>query len=145
MTSVKMAAIFSAVASSSVRLTATMPPNAETGSQRSAASQASASVGGDGDAARVGVLDDDDGGFGELGDALEGGVGVVEVVVGQFLALHLPGGGDPGPRAGGVEGGVLVRVLAVAQRLAQRAGDGEARREIPAPPVAANQAAMAAS
>ncbi len=43
-TSVRIVAIFSAAAASSVRFTATMPPNAETGSQRSARSHASASV-----------------------------------------------------------------------------------------------------
>ena len=43
-TSVKMVAILAAVASSSVRFSATMPPNAETGSQASAASQAAATL-----------------------------------------------------------------------------------------------------
>ncbi len=43
------------------------------------------------------MLDDDDGRRVELGDAFERRVGVVQVVVGQFLALHLPGGGDAGP------------------------------------------------
>ncbi len=44
MTSLKIAVIRSAAAASSTRFAATMPPNAETGSQRSAASHASASV-----------------------------------------------------------------------------------------------------
>ena len=44
------------------------------------------------DAAGIGVLDDGDGGGRagvELGDQLEGGVGVVDVVVGELLALQL--------------------------------------------------------
>src|SRR4029077_8305797 len=72
-----------------------------------------------GDAARIGVLDD---GAGralrrvELGDAFIGRVGVVDVVVGELLALHLAGAGDAGAvDRGAVEGGALVRVLAVAQ------------------------------
>ena len=70
----------------------------------------------------------------ELGDQLEGGVGVVQVVVAERLALALFGGGDA--RAGldraaigPVEGGGLVRVLAVAQALAPAAGERQARRE----------------
>ena len=47
--------------------------------------------------ARVGVLDDHAGrgalGI-EFGDAFIGRVGIIDVVVGQFLALHLAGGGD---------------------------------------------------
>ena len=49
------------------------------------------------------AFDDNHGGFSEFRDALEGRVGVVEVVVGQFLALHLPRGGDAGPLVGDVE------------------------------------------
>ena len=50
-----------------------------------------------GDAARIGVLDDGAGRGArriELGDAFVGRVGVVDVVVGELLALHLPRGGD---------------------------------------------------
>ena len=36
----------------------------------------------------------------EFGDAFVGGVGVVDVVVGELLALHLPGGGDAGALLG---------------------------------------------
>ncbi len=51
------------------------------------------------DATRIGVLDDDAGGRAlglELGDAFERRVGVVDVVVGELLALQLPRGGDAG-------------------------------------------------
>ena len=65
----------------------------------------------------------------ELGDAFIGRVGVVEVVVRQRLALDLPRRGDPG--AGGarraVEGGGLVRVLAVAQALCEVAAESPER------------------
>ena len=50
-----------------------------------------------GDAAGIGVLDDDAGGGArrvEFGDAFIGRVGVVDVVVGQLLALQLARGGD---------------------------------------------------
>ena len=51
-------------------------------------------------------------------------VGVVDVVVAQLLALQLARGGDAGARGGeGVERRRLVRVLAVAHGLLQRAGD----------------------
>ena len=36
----------------------------------------------------------------EFGDAFEGGVGVVDIVVGELLALHLACGGDAGARRG---------------------------------------------
>ena len=55
-----------------------------------------------GDAARIGVLDDGAGGGAagvELGDAFVGRVGVVDVVVGELLALELPRGGDAGAHA----------------------------------------------
>ncbi len=67
----------------------------------------------------------------ELGHQLEGGVRVVQVVVAQLLALELGRGRDAGPGVGAadVEGGRLMGVLAVAERLAQAAGDGDAGRE----------------
>src|SRR5438477_3028549 len=34
----------------------------------------------------------------ELGGALEGGVGVVDIIIGELLALHLLCGGDAGDR-----------------------------------------------
>jgi len=76
------------------------------------------------------VLDDDAGrplGGQELGGEFVGGVGVVDVVVAQLLALVLVRRGHARPvRAVDVEGGALVRVLAVAQGLAQRSGKGPA-------------------
>ena len=61
----------------------------------------------------------------EFGHGLIGGVGVVDVVVGKLLALHLPGGRDAGALLGrAVEGCRLVRILAVAHHL----GDGAAER-----------------
>ena len=90
---------FAAASASSGRLQATMPPKALCGSQARASR-----VGLDGglagaDAAGVGVLDDGDGGLGELGDQRQRGVGVVEVVEGELLALELGGGGQaPGRR-----------------------------------------------
>ena len=104
MTSTKIFAIASAVAASSGRFSATMPPKALTGSQASALSQASRRLRADRGAARVGVLDDRDRRLGELGDQLVGGVGVGVVVVGQLLALDLARGRDAGAGlAGAVE------------------------------------------
>ena len=81
------------------------------------------------DAARVGVLDDGDGGVVlgvELGDDFVGGVGVVDVVVGELLAADLLGGRDAEALAAGrVERGPLVRVFAVAQALLQLAAERE--------------------
>ena len=52
----------------------------------------------------------------ELRHARKSGIGIGDVVVGQFLALNLPGRGDRGPgAAGGVERRPLVRVFAIAQ------------------------------
>ena len=61
----------------------------------------------------------------ELADQLEGGVGVVDVVVGELLALQLPRRGDARPLlAGDVEAGLLVRVLAVAHDAVEPAAEG---------------------
>ena len=72
-----------------------------------------------GNAARIGVLDDNAGRFGEALDAFQRGVGVCNVVVGQLFALQLGGGGDAGLGRCCflVEGGGLVRVFAVAHVL----------------------------
>ena len=59
-TSVNTGASASASAAGTGRLTATMPPNADTGSQSWAADVGGGDVVGDRDAARVGVLDDHD-------------------------------------------------------------------------------------
>ena len=81
-----------------------------------------------GDAARIGVLDDGAGRAArriELGDAFVSGVGVVDVVVGELLALRLARGGDAeAHHRRAIERRRLVRVLAVAQRLDQPAAEG---------------------
>ena len=131
-TSVKIPAISSAVAASSGWFSATMP--AESGG---AVAIERLPVGfgkrlAPRHAARVGVFDDRAGRAVrrvEFADQLESGIGVVDVVVGQLLALMLARGGDAGPgRAIGVEGRLLVRVLAVAQRLRERAAEDAAAR-----------------
>src|SRR5204863_3617850 len=86
-----------------------------------------------GDAAGVGMLDDNASGGArriELGDAFISRIGVVDVVVGQFAALHLPRGRDARTLVRRrVKRRYLVRVLAVAQRLDQVAAEGaEIRR-----------------
>ncbi len=107
--------------------------DAAEGADRIAAQRACVGVlqrGRGGDAARVGVLYDGDRRLGKLGHQFESGVGVVQIVVAQFFALKLRGGGDAGARIpGGVERRRLVRVLAVAQRLHPCAGNGGAARE----------------
>jgi hypothetical protein len=72
-----------------------------------------------GDAAGVGVLDDDAGRGVECLDAFPSGIGVGDVVVRQFLALHLGVGGDAARQRRGVavESGGLVRIFAIAQDL----------------------------
>ena len=83
----------------------------------------------------------------ELGDAFEGGVGVVEIVVGELLALHLARGGDArsAVRRRTVEGRRLVRVLAIAHGLGERAAEGAVGRASSSPICAANQLEIAAS
>ena len=85
-----------AVAASSVRLNAMMPPNADVGSVRYALVIRRERVACDGDAARIRVLDDDAGSFAELPYALERSVAVRDVVVGQRLALQLLRAADAG-------------------------------------------------
>src|SRR5690606_20720381 len=59
----------------------------------------------------------------KLAHQLKGGVGVVDIVVGERLALHLVCRGNAGTvLAGLVEGSPLMRVFAIAHHLAQRAG-----------------------
>src|SRR5690606_25664316 len=72
-------------------------------------------VGTDGHATGVGVLDDDTGRVGKGFHTFQRRIGVGHVVVAQFLALELFGGGDTGffRVALGVESSALVRVLAV--------------------------------
>src|SRR5690606_37618590 len=63
----------------------------------------------------------------ELGCKLQRGVGVIEIIVAQLLALHLAGLGNAGSRGAKreIKGRLLVRVLAVAQLL-RLAPDDEA-------------------
>ena len=70
-----------------------------------------------GQAARVAVLHDADGGRLEVAGDLPGGVQVEQVVEGEVLAGNLPRSADGGAALGGigVEGAQLVRVLAIAQ------------------------------
>ena len=126
-----------------------MPPKAETGSQRERLAIGLRQVGAFGHAARIGVLDDGAGGRArriEFGDAFERRVGIVDVVVGELLALNLARRGDAEAGvAGAVEGGALVRVFAVAHASARdgrRKRDSSARRRSGQP---ANQFEIAAS
>ena len=60
----------------------------------------------------------------ELGAQFVSRVCVVEIVVGERLALHLLGGGDAEALLGRlIERRPLMRVLAVAQRARERTGD----------------------
>ena len=64
------------------------------------------------------MFDDGDGGLFELGHQLESGIGIVEIVIGQLLALNLCRRGDAGPgRGSGIERCLLMRVLAITQGL----------------------------
>ena len=95
------------------------------------------------------MLDDDDGGGArgrELGDRFVGGVGVVDVVVGELLALHLPRRRDTGALFGGaIEGGGLVRVLAVAHDFGERAAERADTAASASPISSASQFEIAAS
>ena len=102
---------------------------------------------GDGDPARVRVLDDRDGRLGEVVGAAQGGIRIDVVVVRHLLAAELGRLGDAAARRVGVERRGLVRVLAVAEGLLQLGAHlealGERRRCDGASP--ANQAATAPS
>ena len=115
-TSVKMPVMARAVSASSVMFAATIPPKALTGS--AAGMLPGGEIRRRGDAAGVGMLDDGDRRVGEFGGKLERRVSVVQIVVGQRLALKLCCGGDARPcLAAGIERGALVRVLAIAELL----------------------------
>ena len=65
----------------------------------------------------------------EFTHQLKGRIGVVDVVVGEFLALQLLGGRHANALGAiGVEGRVLVRVLTIAQRLCNLTGKSAAAR-----------------
>ena len=85
---------------------------------------------GDGDAARIGVLDHDAGRVVEPMDEPPRGLGVEHVEVAEFLAAVLrhrvPPAGGPGLA---VSGTLLMRVLAVSQRLRQFEGEVDRRRQ----------------
>ncbi len=127
-----------AVAASSGRLKAMMPPKAEVGIGAEGAVVGLQRRGGHRHAAGVRVLDDDAGRLRELPHALQRGVGVGDVVVRQFLALQLPRRRDARRRRRrvGVERRRLVRVLAVAQVVLlvelQRQGRRDRPRSVPA-------------
>ena len=101
------------------------------------------------DAARIRVLDDRDGRAAlrvELGDELVSRVGIVEIVVGEFLALQLRRGRDAeAPLGRAVERRRLMRVLAIAKRLGERAGDKRVAGFGSPSSVSANQLTIAAS
>ena len=75
------------------------------------------------------MLGDDAGRRLELGDGLEGGVGVAEVVVAQLLALDLARSGDAEALPGGVESRFLVRILTVTEALPALAREDKALGE----------------
>ncbi len=78
------------------------------------------------------MLDDGDGGVGlgvELADQLPAGVEVDDVVVAEFFALKLLGGGDALAAAVDVEGGLLVGVFAVAEGLGEGVDDADGWRQ----------------
>ena len=101
-----------------------MPPKALTGSQASARSQAARRLGATATPQGLVCLMIAIAGSVNSRDQLEGGVGIEQVVVGKLLALKLLRRGHARPPvAGDVEGGCLMRVLAIAQPLAQPALD----------------------
>ena len=72
------------------------------------------------------MLDNDGSGLGEFLDEFESAVQVDEVVIAEFLAVQLLGGGGAGLIDLGflVEGGRLVGVLAVAETLDLAVAEG---------------------
>ena len=78
-----------AVSPSTGRLSATMPPKAETGSPRRASSNAAARSLRSASPQRDGVLDDGHGRLGKPAHGVPGGVGVEEIVERQLLARQL--------------------------------------------------------
>ena len=83
-----------------------------------------------GDTAWIGVFDDCAGSIVELGDQLECGVRIVQVVEAQLLALQLIGRRNTGAGiAIGVEGGFLMRVFAITHGLLAQACKSDALRQ----------------
>ena len=85
---------------------------------------------GDGDAARVRVLDDRDRGLDHVERGAQRGIRVDVVVVRHLLALQLGRLGDAVAADAGVDRGALVRVLAVAQRREPLRLDREVLRQV---------------
>ena len=65
----------------------------------------------------------------EFADQLPAGVEIDDVVVAEFFALKLLGGGDAFAAAVGVEGGALVGVFAVAEGLGEGVDDADGGRQ----------------
>ena len=81
-------------------------------------------------AARIGVLHNHYRRISEFGKGFKGRIGVVQIGIGKLLALNLPRSGNPWPRAAiQVKRRRLMRVFAVAQRLAECARKAEAFRK----------------
>ena len=69
----------------------------------------------------------------ELADAFDGGIGVVDVVVGKLLALDLACGRDAEAGFGeAIEGGLLMRIFAVTQLLLEKPAEREGARRLDA-------------
>ena len=68
------------------------------------------------------MFEDAGGGIGELTDQPQGAVEIEQIVVGKLLAVQQPGRRQVRPAAVrlDIEGGSLMRVFAIAQRLALR-------------------------
>ena len=130
MASTKSLAISSAAAASTSRLMPMTPTEGGDGIGLERSEVGLEDGGAGGGSAGVGVLDDDDGGLVELADQLPAGVEIDDVVVAKLFALELLGGGDALAAAVGVERGLLVRILAVAERLRQRVDDADRWRQI---------------
>ena len=82
----------------------------------------------DGESAGVGVLDDGDCGFGEVGRYPPSGVGVEIVGVGHVYAVQPLGSDYPASRKGGrIECGLLVWILAVTEVGCAIVSEGEFR------------------
>jgi hypothetical protein len=123
-TSEKISAMASARPLSTVRLATMMPPNGPAVGLEGLVPGFEEGVGRS-HAAGVGVLQDADRGALELADEVGRGGDIEDVVIAEFLALQLV----EGLVERAVEGGLLVRVLAVAEALGDGQRGGEAGRQ----------------
>ena len=133
-TSVKISMIARAASASSLRLSATMPPIRRGGSQASAFGRRSTRSAPSATPQGLACLMMTTGGGArrlEFGDALIGGIGVVDIVVRKFAC---PAVAAPSRRRAGVrrpvERRVLVRIFAIAQRLEQLSAEGAELRRV---------------